>query len=96
MMGVKNEGAGRVRMRNGGRMSLRSYKESMLDRYGSTQPAIPKRQSEQIEDLHDEIAELRERIANLTNQSRASRWTPKPENRNATITAHASEADLWN
>jgi len=76
-------------------MSLKSYQDTIADKLGMNDPPQPKSESEEIDDLRDEVAQLRHRVAILSAALNA-RQKPKAQEPVGNITTYASEKELWN
>ena len=89
---VANEGAGRIRMHNGARMSLRSFRESMAEQY--PEPT-----------LVADVRKLRKDVDHLSGPVEANQALQRAQadmasgrlynDAPADIKAHAAEVDLW-
>ena len=101
---VMKEGAGRVRLANGARMSLRSYRETMAEQYPISAP-IADEPDPEFDELVADVRTLRsdvERLKSYVEPREALRraqvdaasgklYSDAP----AGIKRHAAEAELW-
>ena len=99
----RHEGAGRVRLSNGRRMSLHAFQEAMNDRTGVSQQNS---NDDHIDDLYERVesieSELKKRRARAgfpsaldraAHDREIGRLPAKPE---VSLTHHTAEDDLWN
>ena len=104
---VSNEGAGRVRLSNGARMSLRSYRESMAEQYPEPTFAADEPEQMELDELTSEVGSLKDDVKRLKRaieprealaRAQVDKASGKLYSDAPTRTKEPSsvEADLWN
>ena len=101
---VMREGAGRVRLANGQRMSLRSYRETMAEQYPEPQFA-PDEPEPEFHELVADVRTLRKHVDRLRSHIEPREALQRAQadiasgklrgDSSARIKSHAAEADLW-
>ena len=104
---VSNEGAGRVRLSNGARMSLRSYRESMAEQYPEPTFAADELEQMELDELTSEVGSLKDDVKRLKRaiEPREALARAQSDKASGKLDSDASaqprkpssvEADLWN
>jgi hypothetical protein len=101
----KFEGAGRVVLSNGARMSYQAFRESMAEMFPAPSQPQSRQDSADLEELAEEVGNLKEQFSHFERRvepalalKRAQRDKASGRLFNetpATVTHHSAEGELW-